>query len=182
MNGHASLWLLIGSLVASLMAPGLAVAERGDRDKPINIEADSVKVDDIKKTALYEGHVVLSQGTLSIQADRIDIRENEKGQITALAEGKPAHFRQKMDQSPEYAEGWAEQIDYDGRGETLKLNGQARLKRGIDEVRGNQIVYEASTDIFQAVGGANGKPGRVRAVIRPKTSAATPQTPGASAP
>ena len=164
-----------------LFCSGAALAEKSDRSKPINIEADSVKVDDIKKTASYEGHVLLTQGTLEIRADRIDLNEGEKGVITGSATGKPAHFRQKMDASTEFAEGWAETIDYDGQTEKLKLTGQAKLKRGIDELRGNQIIYDNGSSLFQAKGGAVGTPGRVRAVIRPRVngnssgnSAATP--------
>jgi lipopolysaccharide export system protein LptA len=150
-------------------------AEKADREKPVNVEADSLRVDDAKKTAIYEGHVVLSQGTLMITADRIEIRQDEGGFSSGDATGKPAYFRQKMDAREEYAEGWAEHIEYDSRGDRLKLVGQARLKRGEEELRGNLITYDGKTEFFQAQGSISGAPGRVRAVIRPKN--ATPPKP-----
>lgn len=142
-----------------------AHAERADKDKPVNLEADSLRIDDAKKIAVYEGHVVLSQGTLMLTADRIEVRQDDQGFAAGDASGKPAYFRQKMDARDEYAEGWAERIEYDGRAEKLRLTGQARLKRGEEELRGNLIAYDGKSGFYQAQGGN----GRVRAVIRPKT-------------
>lgn len=147
-----------------------AQAEKADRDKPINVEADSVKVDDVKRVATYEGHVVLSQGTLMINADRIEVRQDDKGVVSGLATGSPVYFRQKMEASSEFAEGWAARIEYDSQGDKIKLMGQARLKRGIDELRGEQITYDSRSEFFQAKGGTSGTSGRVRAVIRPRNS------------
>jgi lipopolysaccharide export system protein LptA len=154
-----------------------AQAEKADRDKPINVEADSVKMDDVKKVATYEGNVVMTQGTLMITAARVDVRQDDKGVFSGVATGNPVYFRQKMDGSNEFVEGWAERIEYDGQGEKIRLVGQARLKRGTDELRGNVITYDSSTEFFQAKGGTGGASGRVRAVIRPRTN-----TPGTTAP
>lgn len=169
------LLLFLGTMVLAHIPA--AQAEKADRSKPINVEADSVKVDDVKKVATYEGHVVMSQGTLMITADRIEVRQDNKGVISGLATGNQVYFRQKMEASNEYAEGWAERIEYDGQGDKIKLMGQARLKRGIDELRGNQITYDSSTEFFQAKGGSSGASGRVRAVIRPRNTLDTPGTP-----
>jgi lipopolysaccharide export system protein LptA len=163
-------------LLACLMLAAQSVwAEKSDRDKPVNVEADSLRMDDAKKTALYEGHVVLTQGTLMITADRIEIRQDDRGFSSGDATGKPVYFRQKMDARDEYAEGWAEAIVYDARADKLKLTGHARLKRGEEELRGNLITYDGTTEFYQAQGSIGGTPGRVRAVIRPKN--ATPTKP-----
>lgn len=146
-------------------------AENADQNKPVNLEADSLHVDDAKKTAVYEGHVILTQGTLMLTADRIEIRQDDQGFSSGEANGKPAYFRQKMENSTEYAEGWAERIEYDSRAEKLKLIGQARLKRGDEELRGSLISYDGKTEFYQAQGSIGGSPGRVRAVIRPKSTA-----------
>ena len=155
-----------------LLAAQPALADRSDKDKPVNVEADSARMDEVQKLAIYEGHVVLTQGTLMITADRIDVRQDDQGFSSGTAVGKPVYFRQKIEGRDEYAEGWAAHLDYDGRGEKLKLSGQARLKRGEDDLRGNLITYDAKTEFFQAQGSISGNPGRVRAVIRPKTAPA----------
>jgi len=162
-------------LFSLLLAVSLPTwAEKADKGKPANIESDSARIDDVQKLAIYEGHVVLTQGTLMITADRIDVRQDEQGFSNGEATGKPVYFRQKTEGKDEYAEGWANRLDYDGRAEKLKLTGQARLKRGEDDLRGNLINYDGKTESFQAQGSITGSPGRVRAVIRPKSGNAAP--------
>lgn len=158
--------LLAGLMLASL--PGWA--EKSDRDKPVNVEADSVRMDDVKKIAVYEGRVVLTQGTLAINADRIEVRQDAQGFASGEARGKPVYFRQKMDNVDVYAEGWADQVVYDARGDKVKLIGQARLKRGEEDLRGNLITYDGTTQFYQAQGSIGGTPGRVKAVILPKNT------------
>lgn len=160
------------ALALGLAWTTMAQAEQADRNKPINLEADSVRVDDTRQLSIYEGHVVLTQGTLMITADRIEMRQDENKGVSGVALGKPVYFRQKMDASEEFAEGWANQLEYDGRGDKIHLLGKARLKRGIDELRGEQISYDSVTTFFQAKGASAGAPsGRVRAVIRPRNTA-----------
>ena len=43
-------------------------AEKADRDKPINLEADKVSLDDNQKVSVFEGNVILTQGTTKITA------------------------------------------------------------------------------------------------------------------
>lgn len=148
-----------------------AHAEKADKTKPVNLEADSVRVEDARKTAVYEGHVVLTQGTLMMTADRIDVQQDDQGFSSGDARGKPVYFRQKMDGRDEFAEGWAERIVYDGRSDKLKLSGQARLKRGEEDLRGNLITYDAKSEYYQALGSSDGVRGRVRVVILPKNNA-----------
>lgn len=156
----------------SLGAP--ALAERADRDKPVHIEADTVRMDDLQRVAVYEGKVVLSQGTLRVQADRVEVRQDAEGFLTGIAVGKPAHFRQRLDGRGDWVDAWANRVEYDARREQVRLIGEAYLKKGEEELRGDIITYDARSELYQASGGLPGqKPGRVRAVIMPfKDSAA----------
>jgi len=159
-------------LLAALALP--AWAEKADREKPVNLEADRVTIDDAKQIAIFEGNVVLTQGTLQIRGDRMEVRQDKEGFKQGTTWGNPAAFRQKREGVDEYIEGWAERIEYDGRTETMQMFNRAQLKRGQDEVRGNYISYDARTEFFQVTGGAKtaspGAPeGRVRAVIQPKS-------------
>jgi lipopolysaccharide export system protein LptA len=167
----------------------LAFAEKGDRDKPINIEADKVTLDDKQKVSVFEGNVILTQGTLRITANKVTVREDKSGNQTASALGKPAAFRQKRDGLDEYVEGFAERMEYDGKSEKVELFTNAVLKRNQDEVRGNYISYDAPTEFYQVLGGNaqtagtnSQQPGRVRVVIQPKPkgAAASPTDSGAA--
>jgi lipopolysaccharide export system protein LptA len=159
--------LLLLALAAA--AGGVAWAETADRSRPIHIEADAVRLDDARKIAVYEGGVVLSQGTLHITADRIDVRQDDQGMVSGEAAGQPVTFRQKLEGRDEYLEGQARRLEYDARAEVMKLIGSAYLKQGGDELRGGAIVYDLRTERYQAQGAADAvTPGRVRAVIRPR--------------
>ena len=54
----------LATLALLVIASPAAHAEKADRTKPVNIEADRVTVDDKNKIHIFEGHVVLTQGTM----------------------------------------------------------------------------------------------------------------------
>ena len=157
------------ALCAALLASP-AHAEKADRDKPVNLEADMVTLDDIKKVSVYQGNVILSQGTLLLRADRVQVTQNAGGLDKLSATGRPATFRQKLDGRDEFIDGFADRIEYDSVNSQLEMIGQAQLRRGDDELRGAQISYNANTEFYKVVGqpDAQTPAGRVRAVIRPK--------------
>jgi lipopolysaccharide export system protein LptA len=162
------------ALALGLCLAGAALAERADRDKPINLEADRVTIDDAKKVSVFEGNVVLTQGTMMLRADRMTVREDAQGFQYGVAHGNLAYFRQKRDGVDEYVEGWAERIEYDGKAERIQLFNRAHMKRANDEVRGSYISYDQPTEFFRVVGSQDNTagahtPGRVRAVIQPKS-------------
>ena len=168
------LGFLAGLCAALLALP--AYAEKADRSKPVNLEADSVTLDDIKKISVYQGNVILSQGTLMLRADRVQVTQNANGLDKVSATGSPVAFRQKVDGRDEFIEGFANRIEFDSVNGQLELIGQAQLRRGSDELRGAQISYNANTEFYKVVGQPDAKSpsGRVRAVIRPKQSPEQP--------
>jgi lipopolysaccharide export system protein LptA len=167
---NSSLLIAAALLLASAT---LAFAERADRDKPINVEADRLNVDDTKKTAVFEGHVVLTQGTLVLRAERLTIRQDSEGFQFAEASGNPASFRQKREGADEYINAEAQRIEYDGRAERVQFFEQAHLYReGGDDVRGNYISYDSRNEYFTVQSAKNARAeatdSRVRAVIMPR--------------
>jgi lipopolysaccharide export system protein LptA len=165
------------ALVAALAAAPGAIAERADRDKPINYSADVGDVNYQTKVGTLTGSVIITQGTLTIHADRIVFKQNPDNSLSATAYGNPVSFRQKRDGLDEYFEGFAQRAEYDGAKELLELFDRALLKRGSDEIRSNYISYNSGTELFKAEGretkGAAPEPGgaRVRGVFQPKSDA-----------
>ena len=172
------------AVAAALSSPVPCLAERADRDKPVNLDADRVDLDDAKKEAVFVGAVRLTQGTLTIKADKIIVKQDAEGFQYGIAYGNPAHFRQKRQAYDEYIEGFAERLEYDGKADKMQMFTNARIQRGGDEVRGDYISYNAVTEYFQVIGGAKSTAttaspqGRVHAVIQPKPKPATPASPG----
>lgn len=165
-----TIFFFLGALVTNS-----ALAERADRDKPVHLESDRATVENTARsnnkdrTSVFTGNVVLTQGTLIIRSDKMVVKENEDGFQIAIAYGNLASFRQKRDGMNEYIEGWGERMKYDSKADKVELFKQARLRRGADEVHGEYISYEATTEFFQVNNGAKtNSESRVRAVIQPK--------------
>lgn len=188
----ASLPLLLGLALSALPA----AAEKADRTKPMNVEADSLKYDDLRQTSVFSGKVVVTKGSIVIRGARVTVKQDPEGYQfgTVTAEpGKRAFFRQKRDKVDEFIEGEADTIEYDGRADRVKFVGRAELRRlrgetVNDETSGAVITYDNSNDQFTvdggaAAGGAPANPGgRVRATIAPRTTASAPAAPQPSGP
>lgn len=165
-------------LLASVFVLSPAAAEKADKDKPVNLEADRITVDDAKKQHVLEGNVELVRGTLVIRTDKLIVTQDANGFQKGVAYGGPgglARFRQKREGRDDYVEGEAERIEHDAKTEKTDLFTRAHVKSGLDEVRGQFISYDARTENYLVTSGPNGtvardagKQERVRAVIQPK--------------
>ncbi len=160
------------SLAIFLSLYSLSVwAEHGDRDQPMQVEADQVVMNEVEKTSIFTGNVEIRQGTLEIHGDKIAISQDKQGNKISNIYGLPASFKQKRDGLDEYVEGYGEHIVYDANMQILNLYGQARLKREQDFIRGEHINYNSQSEIFIVDNGAT-TPGktkqRVRAVLQPR--------------
>lgn len=156
-----------------------AYAEAADRDKPIELEADSVIVDDAKKISTYRGNVILTQGTLVIHADKLIVREGKNGFQSSTSTGNPTTFKQKREGKNEYMTGSGQRIEYDGRMDKVELYTKAWVKRGEDIVYGDYISYDANAEYAEVIGGeksesAGPSSGRVKAIIQPKKKTTPP--------
>ena len=167
------------------MAEGVR-AEKADRDKPLNIEADQLVHDDARQISIFSGKVVATKGTIVLRGDRFEVRQDPQGNQFGLVlpeAGQRAFFRQKREGLNEFMEGEAERIEYDGRSDRVTLAGRAVLRRfrGAtlnDELSGQLIVYDNVSDRFtidsgspgsSARGGSAGS-SRVRAWLTPSPS------------
>ncbi len=155
-----------------------ASAEKADRDKPINFQGDTGGGNAETKNGELRGNVVVTQGTLSIHADRITFHQNPDNSLSATAYGNPVTFREKRDGVDEYYEGFAQRIVYDGQKRFVELFDNALLKKGSDEIRSNYISYDAATEVFKAEGRPDSAAGaagevplgaRVRGVFQPES-------------
>jgi lipopolysaccharide export system protein LptA len=188
MNRH---WIAL-ALAGLLASP--AQAERADREKPLNYEANTGECDDLKQVCVLAGDVVLVKGTMRATGERVQIRKDPEGYQYGLIEaapGKLATFRQKRDANQagpdEYVEGYAERVEYDEKADTVKLIGRARVRllendAQRDELRGDSITYDQRNSKYFVTGGKsaadpNNPDGRVRGTIAPRSTAPKTGTP-----
>jgi lipopolysaccharide export system protein LptA len=170
---------------AALAWPAHALAETTDREKPINWSADTGDVNYQSKVGNLSGNVVITQGTLTIRADKMVFRQNPDNSLSVTAYGNPVSFRQKRDKVDEYYEGFAQRVEYDGPKQLVELFDRALLKRGADEIRSNYISYNTATEYFKAEGRPDaptappdsGPGARVRGTFQPKSGEPLPGLP-----
>lgn len=178
-----SSFLALALATLGWFSTGAAHAEKADRDKPTNIEANQMYYDEAKQMNTFVGNVVLTRGTLVMNAEKLLIRQDASGYQYATmfaVAGGVTKFRQKRDGGKDmWIEGFAaDRIEYDTKTDVAKLYKHAKVKmlegtRVTDEVEGEFISYDSRTEFYTVSGATNtdGKPtpgGRVRAVIQPR--------------
>lgn len=175
----ALLALSIALTLASVPARG----ERTDRQQQIVVEADKPGTLDLqRRVVVFNGNVQITQGSLQIQAERIEVHELAGGYRRAIASGapgRPASYRQRRDVAGESVEGAADRIEYDSQAGTLRLIGSGAIRRlrdgqVVDEITGALITWDDGAELFSVQGSdgpASTPGGRVRAVLTPPSAA-----------
>lgn len=187
---------------AAAVSVGSAYALESDRDQPMNIEANTMRHDDAKQITDFSGAVVVTKGSMVLRGDTLTVEQRPDGSqfgVARAADGERAFFSQQKDTlkgAPiEVMEAQAKRIEHDSKANTVRLLGQAQLRRLVDgkfndEINGAEIVYHSATGMFTVDGAARGAnptggAGRVRAVIGASTANsnqnATPAPAGAAA-
>ena len=171
-------WLFVAA--AGLLSPWVAQAEKADKDKPMNVEADALRYEETRQTSVFTGNVVLTKGTIVMRGSKMDVRQDPQGNQYGLLVGTPAapgFFRQKREGLEEWIEGEGDRIEYDSKAQTVLFTGRAVLRRyrGTqlnDQSVGSEILYNSLTEVFTVKGGDTSKTaanptGRVRAMLTP---------------
>ncbi|MEN9888499.1 MAG: Lipopolysaccharide export system protein LptA precursor [Pseudomonadota bacterium] len=164
---------------------GTAVwAERADRDKPMQVEADRMQHDEQKQFSQFIGSVQATKGSLLLRAERLEVQQDAQGRQQArfwAAPGQRVFFRQKREGLNEFIEGEAEQIDYDSQGDAMTLQRRAEvriLREGklADQIQGQRILYRNADEVMTVDGKLQDSSARqrVRVLMSPRSSASEP--------
>lgn len=166
-----------GALILQLLLLAPAGAELADRGKPMHIEADRLRFDELKQVRVITGNVLITKGSIVIRGARVEMREDPAGhqfaKVTGEA-GRRAFFRQKREGVDEFIEGEGETIDYDGQADAVKFSGRAEMRRLrgatlYDQINGSLITYDNRTEVFNVDGTSSGGGGssRIRIMLTP---------------
>ena len=169
---------VLAALLTVASAP--VCAEKSDRDKPTQLEANRMSSDDARRVSIFEGNVVLTKGTITLRGDRIVVRVDAEGFQHATVTGNPVRFKQKTDPSQGrpgvWTEAEAQRLEIDEKNDRIELFDKARVTRDQDEVRGDYVLLDQRSDFLSVTAGKGAAPtaeGRVRAVIQPKAPPST---------
>lgn len=158
----------VGAVVALATLPGASHALQSDREQPAIIDADSVNVDFSTGKWIYEGGVTLRQGTIRLEAERLDVYFKDDRLEEAVAVGEPVVFSQRPDGKEHDLVGRAGRVHLDERANVVTLTQDAVLTQGRDSIAGETITYDMANDRMQVLGGD----APARAVKAPETTAA----------
>jgi len=161
-----------------------AWAEKADRDKPLQIEADAMRHDESKLLTHFTGQVVAFKGTMVLRGARMEVQQDKNGQQIAqiwAAPNERVFFRQKREGVDEFTEGEGEMVIYDSQADvvTLLQRAELRILRGTvvaDQITGQKIVFNNTTEVMTVDRPAPGtkttdpRDQRVRAVLTPRTN------------
>ncbi len=142
-------------------APVDAVPE--DADKPINIRADDLLIQQQQQRAVYTGSVQVDQGSLRVNADEMTVHYEDSKVVRIIAEGSPARYRQYLGEKDGNVHASAQRIVYHTREERLDLLGEAHLTQRGNEIQGEQIHYDI---VRGKVAAESGNDGPVRVILQ----------------
>ncbi len=146
--------ILLMAFVTSLV---LALPE--DKKQPIEIEAQSVIVDETTGFSEFSGNAEVRQGSLLLLAELIQVQTNNDEVVSMIAKGsleKPAKYVQSQENQSRFIEASATLITYDVNAGMIFLVGNARLVQGFDSFSGNTLNYDINNDKVVVKGSEDG--------------------------
>ncbi|WP_157981041.1 lipopolysaccharide transport periplasmic protein LptA [Pseudidiomarina insulisalsae] len=152
---------LLGVSNGTVLAQGKA-----DFEQNIEIRSERDWFDIQNKIAVFEDNAVITQGTLRITADHLEVAQDEAtGTRSFTAEGNPATYRQELeDGSIIRAE--AQVIRYDESQQLLTMSGNVKVTQDDSLIRGHEIIYNFATQQMRASRGEDDSD-RVTTIFQP---------------
>lgn len=159
---HTSLCVALSALLFS----GTAVSGEKDFKLPIKVDSKFQQVDGKTKTSIFRDDVHITQGTLKIDAEEVELIAGlGKDREVFIARGNPASYSQTMDDGSDIS-AEAKEIKYEVSTRTLTLSGNAELQQNSSMVTGESIVFNMELEQLIAQGTGENQ-GRVTTIFQP---------------
>jgi|ACQI01.1.fsa_nt_gi lipopolysaccharide export system protein LptA len=141
------IWLTIFSSLVSAEE----TLQQPDDKQPINIQADQLTASETQGKSLYKGNVIISQGSLTLKGDQIEIFHPKGNLSKAVTTGKPAKFKRFNSVENSWINGHANTIEYDTLKKTVLLIGSAQVEQtGKHIIKGPKLFYDISKQTLRA--------------------------------
>ena len=130
-----------------------------DANLPIEVEADSVIVNETSGFNEFSGNAEVRQGSLLMTANLIQVQTNADGVETMKATGtidNPAKYIQSQENQARLIEATAALITYDVNEGIIFLVGNAYLIQGFDSFSGDSLTYDINNDKVIVKGSEDG--------------------------
>ena len=153
--------MFINKLLILLMVfvTSLVFALPEDAKEPIEIEAQTVVVDEATGFNEFSGNAEVRQGSLLLLAELIQVQTDNEEVISMIAKGsleRPAKYIQSQENQARFIEATATLITYDVNEGMIFLVGNAHLVQGFDSFSGDTLDYDINNDKVIVKGSEDG--------------------------
>jgi lipopolysaccharide export system protein LptA len=160
----------LAAALGCLMLLTSSVVWTSDADQPIEIAADSAVREEPSGRTTYKGDVILTQGSLEINADTLTFSLDDEGATLITANGKPATLSQQPENRDTPVEASANIIEYHESKDRVRLIGNAKVLQDGAVIEGSTIEYLVTSQRVMAAGSPDEQtPQRVKVVIPPSS-------------
>lgn len=167
------------TLIALMLAlPKMSIALPDDRLKSIEITAARAVRDERAGFTVYSGDVIMQQGSLHIEADKITIFHDTEAADRIIAVGAPATLRQQPEIDKGFVTASAGRIVYEKSREWVQLRESAVIEQDGAVVSGESIDYFMAEQRVRADADAENANGRVQVIIPAAVIEAEQRPPG----
>ena len=154
-----------------MMIPGISQALPADRGKTIEIESDTASIDNKNGVSIYQGNVIMVQGSTLLKGDTVTIYNDKNGKaLKVISAGQRAYF-EELQKNKERLKAWGETINYNVANDNIQIFINAELHQGEDIFKGDKIDYDIQrkTEVASGSPEKNGIKGRIKMVIQPRS-------------
>lgn len=140
-------------LSSSALAASVALALPGDRDLPVNVEADRNRGSLTANEIVYTGNVRITQGALTIEGHEVTVYRNDNDEIRrmeAIGGDSPAWVTDQFEEDEPVTRLDGETVIYDSEAGFISAQGSARLQQGRNLVTAHYIRFELDTEDFES--------------------------------
>ncbi|MGN1393190.1 MAG: lipopolysaccharide transport periplasmic protein LptA [Succinivibrionaceae bacterium] len=155
-------YLIINSIFMSQ-----AYALESDYKESITVDSEQQMADLKNNKATFINDVHITQGTIKINADKVEIFRTSQGELKQIiGYGKPVTFFQILDNNkPINAKG--EKLVYDPITHSLDLSVNAEIQQENSKINSDRITYNIEKEILEATRDTKKQNNRVKTVFIP---------------
>jgi len=122
-----------------------------DEQQPVNISANTLKASEKEGKSIYSGNVIVTQGSLTLKGDVINISHPNNQLTEVIATGKQASFKRFSQIDQAWLKGKANKIKYHAQNRTVLLIGNAQVEQpGKHIIKGPRLFYDIANQTLQA--------------------------------
>lgn len=137
--------VLLSSFIVSIPALGFALAD--DSKQPATIVADSGYMDYGANITIFNGNVVMEQGSTQLTAEKVIVYTDDQDKLVkAIAYGERAHYQTLPREGDAVLHALAKTIEYYADENLVILLGDGLVEQGNRRLQGERIIYDRAKE------------------------------------